>query len=158
MPTLSTTRRCAAPVAALVALAAAAGIVPGTGAPDAAAQGRGTEGVYQAPIGDTLPAAEMLTEQSRDGWELVQIVHHAPGMQVIGKNQIVMYLRQRADGDSRSHEYHVAVRDSLPSPRELVEHAMAGWELVQIVHHAPGMRNIGPNQLAMYLRRPAGGQ
>ena len=158
MSTLTTTRRCATPIAAVLAVAAAVGIVLGSGGPEAAAQGSTAAGGHQVLIGDTLPAAEMLTERSRDGWELVQIVHHAPGMQVIGPNELAMYLRQRPDGDSQHYEYHVSVRDSLPSPRELVEHAMAGWELVQIVHHAPGMRNIQPNQLAMYLRRPAGGQ
>ena len=154
MPTLSTPRRCAAP---LIALAAAAGIVLAAGIPGAAAQDR-TDGIaHQAPIGSSLPSADMLTERSRDGWELVKIVHHMPGMQAIGRNEIVMYLRQRPAGDTQRHEYRVVVGNSLPSPRLLTEHALEGWQLVEIVHHAPGMRNINANQLAMYLRRPAGG-
>ena len=158
MSTQSTTRRHSAPIAALLALAAMAGLVLGTGIPGAAAQDRATGSAYEAPFGSALPSAEMLTERSRDGWELVQIVHYAPGMRAIGENELVLYLRQRPAGDSQRHEYRVVVGDSLPSPRLLAEHALEGWELVQIVHHAPGMRNINPNQLAMYLRRPAGGR
>ena len=155
MSSLSITRRCIAPVAILVALGANVGIVPGSGVPEAAAQGSTAAGGHHVLIGTALPSAEMLTERSQDGWELVQIVHHMPGMRNIDANELAMYLRQRPDGDSQHYEYHVLIQDFLPSPRELVEHALKGWELVQIVHHAPGMRNIEQNQLAMYLRRPA---
>ena len=166
MPTGSASRRqChpasrpgrAARTAALVAVAAAAGIALAGGVPGAAAQGSTTGHTHQAPIGSSLPSAEELTERSRDGWELVQIVHHAQGMRNVGPGQLAMYLRQRADGSSRGYEYRVLIGDTLPAPQQLDGYSADGWELVQIVHHAQGMRNIGPGQVAVYLRHRAGG-
>ncbi len=51
----------------------------------------------------------------------------------------------------------VLIGDSLPSPQQLDGYSKDGWELVQIVHHAQGMRSIGPGQVAVYLRHRAGG-
>ncbi len=108
MPTGSASRRwqChppsrpgrAARIAALVAVAVAAGIALASGVTMAAAQGSTTGHLHQAPIGSTLPSAGELTERSRDGWELVQIVHHAAGMRNIGPNQVAAYLRRRPGG------------------------------------------------------------
>lgn len=50
-------------------------------------------------------------------------------------------------------EYKTMTGDGLPSEAQLDVLAEEGWELVQIIPFAKGMKEIREGEVAMYLRR-----